>query len=159
MDKSSIAGKEIEYWMLIHLVAQRTETVNKLLFYPFIIWLMLFVSRWPYFDNWTTPPALAVVIAMSAVFTWSCAILLNRAAERLRFQMIGRLKKDLIHFESKSPPDKDKQSLVKGVLDEIEKISQGAFTPFFKNPVVQALFVPFGGIGGLTLLDFLNKIS
>jgi hypothetical protein len=120
---------------------------------------MLFISRWPYFNNWTTPPALAVVIAMSAIFTWSCAIFLNRAAEKLRLQILALLSMDLVHLESDSSPNSPRQSLVKSIIEEVKNIKQGAFTPFFQNPVVQALFVPFGGVGGLTLLDFLNKMS
>jgi hypothetical protein len=133
--------------------------VNRLIFYPVIIWLLLFISRWPYFDNWTTPPALAGVIAMSAIFTWSCAIFLNRAAEKLRLQILALLSIDLVHLESDSSPNSARQSLVKSIIEEVKNIKQGAFTPFFQNPVVQALFVPFGGVGGLTLLDFLNKLS
>jgi hypothetical protein len=56
-------------------------------------------------------------------------------------------------------PDAVRQTRVRIVLDEVKSMCQGAFTPFFQNPVVQALFVPFGGVGGLTLLDFLNKIT
>jgi hypothetical protein len=159
VDKNSLAGEEMDSWMLIRLIAQRTEVINRLIFYPVIIWLMLFISRWPYFDNWTTPPALAVVIAMSAIFTWSCAIFLNRAAEKLRLQILALLSWDLVHLGSDASPNSARQSLVKSVIEEVKNIKQGAFTPFFQNPVVQVLFVPFGGVGGLTLLDFLNKLS
>lgn len=159
MGQHSLLAEEIDYWMLIRLVAQRSEVVSNLIFYPFIIWFILFVSRWSNFDNWRTPIGLAIVISLGAVFTWSCALTLRHAAEKLRTQIISRLSGELIRLNTAPVPDNARISRVRAVLEDVKSIRQGAFSPFFQNPVVQALFVPFGGIGGLTLLDFLNKIS
>jgi hypothetical protein len=159
LEKAGWAGDELDYWMLIRLVAQRSEAVSKLIFFPFMIWLILFISRWNYFDNWRTPLGLAFVISLSAIFTWSCAVMLRHVAEKLRTQIIHQLYRDLIVLGAASAPDGVRQNRVRLVLDEVKSMCQGAFTPFFQNPVVQALFVPFGGVGGLTLLDFLNKIT
>jgi hypothetical protein len=153
------SAEEVDYWMLIHLVAQRSEVVSKLIFYPFIIWFILFFSRWSNFDNWRTPIGLAIVISLSAVFTWSCALTLRHAAEKLRTQIISRLSGELIRLNTAPAPDNTRLTRVRAVLEDVKLIRQGAFSPFFQNPIVQALFVPFGGVGGLTVLDFLNKIS
>ena len=154
LEKTGGVGEELDYWMLIRLIARRSEVVSKLIFYPFIIGLILFVSRWNYFDNWRTPIGLAIVISLSAVFTWSCAVMLRHAAEKLRTQIIRQLYRELIVLGAAAAPDAARQSRVRIVLEEVKSMCQGAFTPFFQNPVVQALFVPFGGVGGLTLLDF-----
>ncbi len=159
LEQTGLPGEELDYWMLIRLVARRSEVVCKLIFYPFIIWFILFIARWYNFDNWRTPIGLAIVISLSAVFTWSCALMLNQAAEKLRVQVIGHLSGELIRLQSATTPDAARQTRIRSVLEEVKNIHQGAFTPFFKNPVVQALFVPFGGVGGLALLDFLNKLN
>jgi hypothetical protein len=159
LGQHGLPAEEIDYWMLIRLVAQRSEVVSNLIFYPFIIWFILFVSRWSNFDNWRTPIGLAIVISLSAVFTWSCALTLRHAAEKLRTQIISRLSGELIRLNTAPAPDNTRLTRVRAVLEDVKLIRQGAFSPFFQNPIVQALFVPFGGVGGLTVLDFLNKIS
>ena len=159
LENTGWPGEELDYWMLIRLVGQRSEVVSRLIFFPFIVWLILFISRWNYFDNWRTPLGLAFVISLSAIFTWSCALMLRHVAEKLRTQVIHRLYRELIVLGAAAAPDAVRQTRVRIVLDEVKSMCQGAFTPFFQNPVVQALFVPFGGVGGLTLLDFLNKIT
>ena len=159
LEKTGLPGEELDYWMLIRLVARRSEVVSRLIFFPFIVWLILFISRWNYFDNWRTPLGLAFVISLSAIFTWSCAFMLRNVAEKLRSQVIQQLYRELIVLGAAAAPDAARQNRVRIVLEEVKSMCQGAFTPFFQNPVVQALFVPFGGIGGLTLLDFLNKIT
>jgi len=45
------------------------------------------------------------------------------------------------------------------MIKEVMSMRQGAFAPFMQNPVVQSLIVPFGGIGGVSLVDFFTKIS
>ena len=55
LEKTGLPGEELDYWMLIRLVARRSEVVSRLIFFPFIVWLILFISRWNYFDNWRTP--------------------------------------------------------------------------------------------------------
>ena len=159
LGQTGLSGEELDYWMLIRLIARRSEVVSKLIYYPFIIWFILFVSRWSNFDNWRTPIGLAIVISLSAVFTWSCAFMLRQAAEKLRTQVIDRLSRKLIGLYAAPVPDAARQARVRSVLEEVKSIRQGAFSPFFQNPVVQALVVPFGGVGGLTLLDFLNKLT
>jgi hypothetical protein len=159
LGEKGLAAEELDDWMLIRLIARRSEIVSQLIYYPFIIWFLLFASRWYNFDNWRTPIGLAIVISLSAVFTWSCALTLRHAAEKLRAQIIDRLSRKLISLYAAPNFDATRQNRIRGVIDEVKSIRQGAFTPFFQNPVIQALFVPFGGVGGLTLLDFLNKLS
>ena len=52
----SQAEEALSDWMLIQLVARRTNVVGKLIFFPFIIWFLMFIARLHYFDNWRTPP-------------------------------------------------------------------------------------------------------
>jgi uncharacterized membrane protein (DUF485 family) len=141
-------------WMLIQLIAKRTEVVGKLIYFPFIIWVLLFVSRLHYFDNWRTPLGLAIVISMGALLAWSCTIILRRSAEKLRTEVMDRLAQQVIGAYSAEPPDENDGERIKYVLQEIKTIHKGAFAPFLQQPALQSLLVPFAGIGGANLLDF-----
>jgi hypothetical protein len=150
-----LAEAELSDWMLIRLIAKRTDVVGKFIFYPFIVWFVIFVSRLHYFDNWRTPIGLAIVISMSAVLAWSCAFMLRRVAERLRADILDRL---AIEAHAEPPIQGHKEDLQR-LLNEVKAIQRGAFAPYYQNPVVNSLLVPVGGVGGMQLLDLLSKLT
>jgi hypothetical protein len=45
MDKEDDKELSMREWLLMHLIAKRTDAVGKLIFYPFIVWFILFLSR------------------------------------------------------------------------------------------------------------------
>jgi hypothetical protein len=55
--------------------------------------------------------------------------------------------------------DEERIKRIEFVIKEVTEIRTGAFAPFMHHPLVQALFVPFGGVGGVYLLDFLTKMN
>lgn len=149
----------IKEWILVHLIAKRTGVVGKLIFYPFIVWFIMFISRINYFDNWQFPIGLAIVISLGAVYAWSCAFVLRRSAERARADVVHRLTTHLALVLSNKNPDQNRVKRIEFVLNEVKSIRDGAFAPFTQHPVVQALLVPFGGVGGIYLIDFLTKLN
>jgi hypothetical protein len=148
-------------WMLIRMVAKRSEVVGKLIYYPFIVWFMIFLARLHYFDNWRIPLGLAIVISLSAMIAWSSAFMLRRSAEGLRADLLNRLEKKLIAVLSaeslgKEKPEKKRSEYIQKVMEEIKAIRRGAFAPVLQQPALQSLLVPFLSIGGVNLLDFLK---
>jgi hypothetical protein len=143
----------------VRLIAMRTDAVGKLIFYPFIVWLVMFISRFDYFDNWRTPPGLAVVISLGALYAWTSAFLLRQSAESARTCVTDRLK-DLLFLTLKDKkPNSDRMKQIESVLGEVRSIKEGAFAPFTQHPLVQSLLVPFGGVGGIYLVEFLTKMN
>ena len=153
------AESPLSEWMLIHLIARRTDVVGKLIFYPFIVWFIMFIARFYYFDNWHAPIGLIIVLSLSAGYAWSCAFFLRRSAEGLRKTSIHRLKEKLVRVLTESGPDEGCVKQIDFALKEVGAIDEGAFAPFSQHPVVQALIVPFGGVGGMYLIDFLAKLN
>jgi hypothetical protein len=146
-------------WLLIRLIASSTAVVGKLIFFPFIVWFILFLARLSYFDKWPTPIGLVIVISMIALLTWGCAVMLRRSAEKLRADVVDRLSKKLIRAQWKKPPDKKPIERLKYVLDEVKSAHTGAFAPYLQQPVLQALVVPFGGVGMVQLIEFLSNLN
>ena len=144
---------------LLHVIAARTNVVSQLIFYPFVVWLIMFAARFDYFDNWTMPYTMAVVISLGAVLAWSCAFLLRRSAEKTRGGAEGRLKQMLRDVKADQNPSQTLTSYIESALDEVTSIRAGAFVPFTQHPVLQSLLVPFGGVGGIYLVDFLAKVN
>jgi hypothetical protein len=158
-DPDKTKERPLSEWMMVHLIAKRTEAVGRLIFYPIIVWFIMFAARFNYFDKWHTPPALAVVISLGAVYAWSCAFSLRKSAEDFRRGLIHNLKEELAGLLSTKHPDQDRGRQIEFVLSEIQSIREGTFAPFSQHPVVRSLLVPFGGIGGMYLIDLLSKMN
>jgi hypothetical protein len=41
------------------------------------------------------------------------------------------------------------------LIAQVRNLRQGAFAPFFEQPLVQAILVPLGGAGGVQLVEYL----
>lgn len=149
----------LKEWMLIRLIAIRSDALGKLIFYPFVIWFILFVARVNYFDNWHLPIGLSIIITLGAVYVWSSAFVLRRSAERARGTAVQRLNRQMAGTLAENPAGADQVRQIEFVLKEVKSTQQGAFAPFSQHPVLQALLIPFGGVGGLYLFDFLTKLN
>jgi hypothetical protein len=146
-------------WMLIQLIARRTDVVGKLIFFPFIVWSLIIISRLHYFDNWRTPLGLVIVISLSAVLAWSCAVYLRRSAEKLRTVVVNRLGKELVGAYGADPPSKADADRIQYVLNEVKAIKTGAFASYLQQPILQSLLLPIGGISGVKVLAFLTNLG
>ena len=149
----------LKEWMLIRLIAIRTEALGKLIFYPCTIWLILFVARINYFDNWHLPIGLGIILTLGALYAWSSAFVLRRSAEQARATTIQRLTRQLAGTHADKAKDQGLVSQIEFALNEVRSSRQGAFAPFSQHPVLQALLIPFGGVGGLYLFDLLAKLN
>ena len=155
-DKTEEALSE---WMLVLLIARRTDVVGKLIFFPFIVWSLIIISRLHYFDNWRTPLGLVIVISVSAVLAWIYAVNLRRSAEKLRTAVIDRLDQQLVGIYADDPDNKTDVTCIQHVLSEVKAIKTGAFASYVQQPALQSLLVPLGGISGLKVLELLSNLS
>ena len=48
---------------------------------------------------------------------------------------------------------------IKVMLDEIRNIKDGPFVPISHHPIITAIAMPFGGVGGLYVIDYLTNVG
>jgi len=162
-DKLSFDGRNSEQinnqLSLLRLIAARTEAIEKIAFFPWIVWLIIFIGRLEYFDNWSMPFPLLVTVFLGAFYAWSSAFLLRSSAEKARTRVLDRLKELSFTALEEGPGGLSKITYIQRVASEVRSFKQGAFAPFTQHAAVQSLLVPFGGVGGAYLLEFLTKMS
>jgi hypothetical protein len=150
MDAADFAGL-----IDVRFIAQLTETVGKLIYYPFIILLVAIAARNRYFDNWNLSLSLIIVYAVPSIFMVCCAIGLQHCARRARQTALNNLRRKLFTARFGKTQNRSRAIKIKYMIEEIRSLRQGAFRPFMENPVVRAILIPSGGAGLLTLLRFL----
>jgi hypothetical protein len=136
----------------ISFVAQRSEVVAPLIWYPLVVLAAMFVARSSYFDNWTWPPSLILIFALNAAWALGSAAFLRRAAEQLRETALSNLKL----LRTLSYKDAVRQKTFDELIAEIQGLKKGAFAPLSEQPFVRAVILPSGGLGLLAVAQRLH---
>jgi hypothetical protein len=79
------------------------------------------------------------------------AALLNYGAESAREKALRRMQADLLWLKGAGPDYAGLTEQFPGLIEQVRNLRQGAFAPFFQQPLVRALLVPLGGAGFLGL--------
>ena len=48
---------------------------------------------------------------------------------------------------------------IKLMMEDIRNIKEGPFAPISQHPIVSAIAMPFGGVGGLYLIDYFANMG
>lgn len=142
----------IDEWMDLQLIAKRTSAVNRLIYAPTVVMLILFASRSSLFDNWPTPPSLIISYLLTALVLLVSALSLRRAAEKSRTLALQRLDAYLLQTPETTPC----YSKFKMIRERVATLSTGAFSRYAEDPLIRALLLSLTGIGGSAIVDALN---
>jgi hypothetical protein len=126
--------------MKIELIAQRTEVVNRLVRYPFIVLLIMMVARNKYFDNWDFPLTMILGWSVNVSLALAAALLLYQAAEQARNKGLARLHQLVLQGLDRGATGEPDVKLTRQVIEDIEAVSKGAFVPLWQQPVVESSF-------------------
>jgi hypothetical protein len=135
--------------MKIELIAQRTEVVNRLVRYPFIVMLIIIIARNNYFDDWHFPLTMIAGWSANVFLALTAALLLYRAAEQARNAGVARLNRLVLQGLERGTASDADVKLTRQVIEDIEAVGQGAFVPLWQQPVVESSFY-----GLLALLQY-----
>lgn len=143
----------LDEWIDARLLAEHTEKIGPLIVFPFVLIALLIVSRSRLLDNWA--PGGVVMVALATYLLWAVAVaaMVNVIAEIARRDAVNNMRADLLWMEGRGKPYDGLAGRFKGVIDEVVNLRQGAFAPFFEQPLVRAILVAVGGAGGVQLLE------
>jgi hypothetical protein len=148
-----LTEKELSAYHEIFFVAQRTQVVAPLIWYPLVVLTLMIVARLSFFDNWTWPPGLVLIYFITGAWALGSAILLRRAAEQLRETALN----DLRRFRLLGQEIEAKRQTFDELMAEIRDLKTGAFAPLTDQPFIRAALFPGAALGllavGQRLLD------
>jgi hypothetical protein len=130
--------ERLKYLAGIDLIGRRTETVNRLIRYPFIALLIMVAARNDYFDIWNYPLMLLLAWALNVVLALSGALLLYRSADRAKREVLVGLSKQMIQAIGLGKDHEIRAKQVQYIIDQVEANQKGAFVPFYQQPVVES---------------------
>ncbi len=150
-------------------VERLTRVVGNTLLYPLTILTLLLLSRLRLFDDWNMMPSLLITFLLGVVILASASVLLLRAGRRFRRNTevvldarLRQLKRDLESAReaaAKNPEDKaasraDANILIwKEQIEKVGSIREGAFAPWFLQPIFIALFAAIAVFGTTSFME------
>jgi hypothetical protein len=134
-DKHVVQAREL---MKIELIAQRTEVVNRMVRYPFLVLLLMIAARNEYFDDWHYPLMIIVGWVVNVLLALGAALLLYRAAEEVRNACTSQLNRQVLQGLSLGQVGEADVNLTRQIIQSIEAVGQGAFVPLYQQPVVES---------------------
>ncbi len=137
----------------MHLIADRTEVLSGLIYYPFFALALFIGSRTPLFDNWNMPWQLGLLFLLSFTVPIICALRLRNNAEDLR--RIAMEKLSLCVLAQKGSDNPKLLGQLEEAIKQVKFMEKGAFRPFTQQPWLKALFLPISSWSGFTILQFL----
>ena len=148
----------------------RHGRIHWLIYLPFVSLLFLVLARSNLFDAMDFPLPLIFVTGLALAYALYTAVLLRRSAEAARARALAHYDARLLaQAQPKDsqppttagaaaagptrPPISAEQ--IKLLMERIRSTREGAFAPFTQQPALQALLLPFGGYGGVQLVEYL----
>jgi hypothetical protein len=135
-------------------VAKRSECITKLLYGPFLIIALIIVSHSPVLANYGRSIPDIITMAVAVLIVTACGVALRLSAETTRAEARRRLTERLIITKGQNN-GAGLAGQLELLLLRIEELHEGAFSPFSQQPVVRAMLLPLGSIGGTAVLGYL----
>ncbi|MEO8327651.1 MAG: DUF2723 domain-containing protein, partial [Nitrospirota bacterium] len=136
----------------LRFCGQLTEVVGTLIYYPFIIVLVMIVSRSSFFDDWDLPISLLIVIGSNIGLAIFSAFHFRQTAENAR----GRVLNNLSSMLSTSSGSRGNAQVQK-VISDVQNFRKGSFCPFADQPILKAFAIPSGGYFLMMFIEYLGR--
>jgi len=173
----------LDDYLDLTLIAKRTSTVNRLIYAPTLVMLVLMASRSTLFDNWPAPVSSTIILLINAVLLLASALALRRSAETARKTALDRLDRYLLEgIDAKQGEAIRVRSIQNRVAsveeaalasaqaaaeretyimlrDRIKALKTGAFSPYSEEPLLRAILVSLTGLGGSVIVDAMNFLN
>lgn len=148
--KASGADEATTEWLDVSLIGRRSEVVDRLVYYPAAVVLLMAVSRTNYFDRWGFPVAIAFLVGIMVLLLCWCVFVLRSKASAARASSIERLTRARLG-------QREAGDTIDFAIERIREFAVGAYAPLSQQPLVKAILVPTGGLGALSIVELLGR--
>jgi len=143
----------------IELIAERTEEIGHLIYYPFLVIIIMLLSRSSYFDNWGLPQGLAIVVLINILMLISAGVKVRHEAEKCRGEVLEKMNAKLLEIKGCSAPSSRTDiAQIQQLISDVKNLRNGAFQPFTEQPLLRASLLLFGAIG-ITAGEYLTVFN
>jgi hypothetical protein len=150
------AKKQRDFDLVSHL--RLLQTIARLgggsIYGPFVVVLIMILSRWNGFDQWSWPTVLVALVVTSCLVALVSSLLLTAAARAARDETVRLVDRRV--SDELGPADGDREKLLARLRHDLVALRDGVFAGVIGHPAVRALLIPTTGIAGRSQLNILG---
>ena len=145
------ARDAMSMWRGVQVLADRTRTLEVIIYYPFAVLFLIILAHNSLIDNWEFVPSIFIVLVSGLLVNVACVLLLRQHTQRLRRSTIFSLQLAL----DKNP---GQDAIWEGMITKVKDERRGAFRPFGTDTIIRAPLMLIGGFASLYLLDYITRL-
>jgi len=151
----------LDEWIDLQLIADLTEHVGRLIYYPFIVFFLLLLARNDWWDRWPWSWSLIIIFVGNLTLAAASAVILQTTARKAKNEAEAALEAKVKRLQAAAAesPAVNNAYQAERLLEEIRNLRRGAFVPFWENPVLGAALLPSGGAAAFQILMLLLNSS
>lgn len=154
--ETGVSQKYLSQYVHFQIVVRVTERISHLIYLPLGMILAILIGRSRIFDQFGIPLSLIIVFAIAVVYLLLMVYQLRQSAEKLRGVFLA-------YYESaevlvRSSAQKSDEVQLDRLLSLIRNERKGIYATFAHQPALAALLLPFGGMSGVQIIEFLFNI-
>jgi hypothetical protein len=153
--KLALCKSSTAMWLNLRLIAWRTKRVSTLIWYPSLMLAAMAVAAVTVEFGELGFASNPIALVISAGFIVAAAVMLRRAAEAWRSDVIFRLDDSRLCALGK-PDAKPGADQLDRLVKRVRSLSAGAFAPYSQQPLVRAVLVPAITYGATLGLQYLH---
>jgi hypothetical protein len=153
-DRLGLPASFLDDWIDLVFVSKRTKCITTLIYFPFLILALLVLSRSRLFADYGPNIPDLITVSLGVLIVIGCALALRQSAEASRAKARRRLADQLI-LTRRAEDGGPRAAQLETLLKRVEELHEGAFSPLSQQPLVRAMLLPLGSLGGTALLEYL----
>jgi len=158
--ETGVPRAHLDDYLDFQLIVRVTRRIHRLIYLPFISIFFLVLARSDLFGAMDFPLALVFVTGLALAYALYTAVLLRRSAEAARAKALAHYEARLLrHARPTESPAPIAAEQIRLLIERIRNTREGAFAPFTQQPALQALLLPFGGYGGVQIIEYLINLK
>lgn len=156
-DETGVSQEYLYRYLQFQIVVKITACISRLIYLPLGMILTILIGRSKIFDQFGIPLSLIIVFGIAVIYLLITIYRLRQTAENLRSIYLESYESQQVVVK-KTSKHKGDEIQIERLLGLIRNEHKGIYAKFGNQPAFAALLLPFGGMSGVQILEYLFNI-
>ncbi len=140
--------------LVLEVIALRTKSIEICLLFPFVVLLLTIMSRSTLFEGWQWSMAPILLYSALTSYLLFCVVQLQREASLAKRQVLEYFAQLPRTYATMEKPLRDRMDAdLQAATRHVTGLNRGAFSAWYRHPLLLAFALPTSGTSGLFLLQ------
>lgn len=154
--ETGVSCLHLNRYVQFQIIVRITNCISRLVYLPLGMILTILIGRSRIFDQFGIPLSLIIVFSVAIIYLFAVLYQLRQSAEILRSNLKEDYQSQQVVF--RTAQQKEEEAQIDRLMGLIRNERRGIYANFGHQPAFAALLLPFGGMSGVQILEYLFNI-